>query len=119
MTSTPDPSAARPTDAPDEIAGAAASPPSTAGQPDLRAEADRLIRELQAGLDAEQAVYAVAVLANRSAAELHRLAKAQATATRGTPSWGGWAALQNAARKLVLDATAARDSAARLTERSG
>ena len=62
----------------------------------------------------DQAVYVVAVLANRSAAELHRLANAQATATKGEPSWGNWASLQNAARRLVLDATSARDGAAKL-----
>jgi hypothetical protein len=81
---------------------------------DAQATADRLIRDLEAGLDPEQAVYVVAVLASRSAAELHRLAKAQATATKGEPAWGAWASLQNAARRLVLDATSARDGAAKL-----
>src|SRR5215217_67928 len=96
------------TDAP----GSAGAAPS-----DAQATVDRLIRELQAGLDAEQATYVVAVLASRSAAELHRLAKAQATATKGEPAWGGWASLQNAARRLVLDAASARDGAARLAGR--
>jgi len=80
---------------------------------------DRLIRDLQAGLDPEQATYMVAVLASRSAAELHRLTKAQATATKGEPAWGSWASLQNAARRLVLDAASARDGAAKLTGRHG
>ena len=84
---------------------------------DAQARVDTLIRELQQGLDVDQAVYVVAVLANRSAAELHRLAKAQATATKGEPAWGSWASLQNAARRLVLDATAARDGAAKLAGR--
>jgi hypothetical protein len=84
---------------------------------DAQAVVDRLIRGLEDELDAEQAVYMVAVLAGRSAAELHRLAKAQATATKGTPAWGAWAALQNAARRLVLDASSARDGAARLAGR--
>ena len=84
---------------------------------DAQARVDTLIRELQHGLDVDQAVYVVAVLANRSAAELHRLAKAQATATKGEPTWGSWASLQNAARRLVLDATAARDGAAKLAGR--
>ena len=84
---------------------------------DAQARVDALIRELQQGLDAEQAVYMVAVLANRSAAELHRLARAQATATKGEPAWGSWASLQNAARRLVLDATSARDGAAKLAGR--
>ena len=84
---------------------------------DAQARVDTLIRELQQELDVDQAVYVVAVLANRSAAELHRLAKAQATATKGEPAWGSWASLQNAARRLVLDATAARDGAAKLAGR--
>lgn len=84
---------------------------------DAQARVDGLIRELQQGLDEEQAVYMVALLANRSAAELHRLAKAQATATKGEPAWGSWASLQNAARRLVLDATSARDGAAKLAGR--
>ena len=84
---------------------------------DAQAEADRLIKSLQADLSAEAAAYAVAVLANRAAAELHRLAKGEATARKGTPEWGTWAALQNSARKLVLDASTARDGAARLAGR--
>ena len=94
----------------------AADPASTAPA-DAQAAADRLIRELQTGLDAEQAVYVVAVLASRSATELHKLARAQATATKGEPAWGGWASLQNAARRLVLDAASARDGAAKLAGR--
>ena len=93
--------------------------PAPAARPsDTQAEADRLIRELAADLDPTEAAYAVTVLANRAAAELHRLAKARATETKGTRDWGAWAALQNAARKLVLDASAARDGAARLAGRS-
>jgi hypothetical protein len=85
---------------------------------DAQAVADRLIRELQTGLEPDHAVYMVSVLASRSAAELHRLAKAQATATKGAPTWGGWASLQNAARRLVLDAASAREGAAKLVGRT-
>ena len=84
---------------------------------DAQARVDALIRDLQQGLDPDQAVYMVAVLANRSAAELHRLANSQAKATKGEPSWGSWASLQNAARRLVLDATSAREGAAKLVGR--
>jgi len=91
------------------------SAPSAGASPaDAQAAADRLIQQLQEGLDSEQAVYVVAVLASRSATELHKLARAQATATKGEPTWGGWASLQNAARRLVLDAASARDGAAKL-----
>jgi hypothetical protein len=92
------------------------SAPGTAVD-DAQARVDRLIRELQDGLDADQAVYLVAVLASRSATELHKLARAQASATKGEPSWGSWASLQNAARRLVLDAASARDGAAKLAGR--
>ena len=85
---------------------------------DAQAEADRLIRALGADLDPIEGAYMVAVLASRAAAELHRLARAQATDTKGTPEWGSWAALQNSSRKLVLDAASARDGAAKLAGRS-
>lgn len=84
---------------------------------DAQARIDSLIRDLQQGLDTDQAVYMVAVIANRAAAELHRLSKSQATATKGEPAWGNWASLQNAARRLVLDATSAREGAAKLAGR--
>jgi len=84
---------------------------------DFQAEADRLIKGLAEGLSPEEAVYGVAVLANRAAAELHRLGRAEATARRGTPEWGNWAALQNAARGLVLQSSTARDLATRLAGR--
>ena len=95
----------------------AATPRPAAPGGDVQAEADRLIRALQAELGAEAAVYAVAVLASRAAAELRGLAKGEATARKGTPEWGIWAALQNAARKLIRDSSTARDGAARLAGR--
>lgn len=91
---------------------------------DVQAEADRLIKELVAGVTAEEnssgspaAAYAVAVLANRAAAEMHRLTKNEAAARRGAPEWGNWAAFQNAARNLVLQSSTARDLAAKLAGR--
>lgn len=84
---------------------------------DVQAEADRLVRELSAGLGPDDAAYAVAVIANRAASELHRLAKAEATARRGSPEWGSWAGAQNAARSLVLQSSTARDLVAKLTGR--
>ena len=86
-------------------------------EPDVQAEADRLIKAFTAGLGPAEAVYAVAVIANRAAAELHRLARAEATARKGTPEWGNWAAFQNAARNLVLQSSTARDLTARLAGR--
>lgn len=95
----------------------ASTPPVAHASADAQTVVDRLIRDLQQELGPEDAVYMVAVLANRAAAELHRLAKAQATATKGTPAWGQWASLQNGARRLVLDATSAREGAAGLAGR--
>ena len=91
--------------------------PRPARPSDAQAEVDRLIRTLAADLDPSESVFMVAMLASRAAAELHRLARAQAADTKGTPEWGSWAALQNTARKLVLDAASARDGAAKLANR--
>ena len=91
--------------------------PAGAAPADAQAVVDQLIRDLLAGLDPEHAAYMAAVLAARSSAEMHRIAKVQATAAKGGPNWGTWAALQNGARRLVLDAAPARESAATLAGR--
>ena len=88
-----------------------------ASKRDFQADADRLIKQLSADLPAEEAAYGVAVVANRAAAELHRLAKGEASARRGTPEWGNWAAFQNSARNLVLQTSTARDLAAKMVGR--
>ena len=88
------------------------------GERDVQAQADRLIKDFAAALGPAEAVYAVAVLANRAAAELHRLGRGEATARKGTPEWGSWASLQNAARSLVLQSSTARDLAAELAGRA-
>ena len=91
--------------------------PAGTAPADAQAVVDQVIRDLLAGLNPEQAAYMTSVLAARSAAELHRIGKTQATAAKGGPDWGTWAALQNGARRLVLDAAPARESAARLAGR--
>jgi hypothetical protein len=58
-----------------------------------------------------EAALALAELVNRAAVELHKLARAQAQATRGEPAWGDWAKLANAARTAVLQAASCRDAA--------
>lgn len=85
--------------------------------PDWQTRADALIGELLAELDEAEATYAAAVLANRTASELHRRARVAANARRGGDQWGSWAALQNAARNLVLQSSTCRDAAAKLTGR--
>ena len=84
---------------------------------DFQAEADAYLAELVAGLGAEQAAVALAVLANRLATRLHGLARAEATARKGQPDWPAWAQLQNAARNVVLQASTCRDLARRLVGR--
>ena len=85
--------------------------------PDAQAQADRLMADLLADLSDEEAVYAVAVLVNRAATELHRRVRAGAGARRGEESWAVWAGLQNVSRNLVLQSSTCRDSAASLVGR--
>jgi hypothetical protein len=85
---------------------------------DYQADVDAYLKSLTAQSSPEEAAYAVAVVLNRAAAELHRLARAEATARRGAADWGAWAALQNSARTLVLQSSSARDLAAKPTGRS-
>ena len=83
------------------------------GGPDTQA-IDGLIASLTDGLTPEQAAQALALLAARTATRTHTLARAEAGARRGAPDWPAWAALQNAARQLVLQASTCRDLAGRL-----
>lgn len=90
---------------------------SQESQPDVQAEVDRFIKERLADASPEESAYLVAVLVNRSAAELHRISRSAANERKGTPEWGRWAALQNASRNLVLQSSTARDTAAQLSGR--
>ena len=67
-------------------------------------------------MTSEQAL-ALSVLANRVATRLHNLARAESAATKGAAEWPSWAALQNATRNLVLQASTCRDLAAKLSGR--
>ncbi|MBI4494546.1 MAG: hypothetical protein HY690_17340 [Chloroflexi bacterium] len=84
---------------------------------EVQAEMDRFLKASTDGLAAEEAAYVLAVLLNRGAAELTRLARAVAAERKGNPDWGRWAALHNTARALVLQASTARDVAAQLAGR--
>ena len=64
-----------------------------------------------ASLPPNESAMALAELVNRTAVELHKLARAQAQARRGEPDWGDWAKLANAARTAVLQAASCRDAA--------
>ena len=84
---------------------------------DYQAEADAYLAQLTAGLSPEEVALALALLANRAATRLHNLARAESASRKGTPEWPSWAALQNAARNVVLQTSTGRDLAARLAGR--
>jgi hypothetical protein len=81
---------------------------------DLQARADAALDRLVAGLEPSAAALALAVLARRAATRLHGLARERAAAVRGEADWPSWAALQNAARSALLQASTCRDLAAKL-----
>lgn len=84
---------------------------------DFQAEADAYIATLRQGLTPEEAAIALATLAGRTGTHLHNLARAEAAARKTLPDWPSWAALQNATRNVVLQASTCRDLAARLAGR--
>lgn len=84
---------------------------------DFQAEADAYIAGATQELGAEEGALALSVLANRAATRLHNLAREQALARKGAPEWATWAALQNATRNVVLQASTARDLAAKAAGR--
>ena len=84
---------------------------------DWQARSDQVLTDLLADLSPDEALYAVAVLLNRSATELHKRARAGANERRGSEDWGRWAGLQNLARNLVLQSSTCRDNAAALRGR--
>ena len=84
---------------------------------DWQARADQVLVDLLASLSPDEALYAAAVLLNRSATELHKRARAGASERRGSEAWGRWAGLLNLARNLVLQSSTCRDNAAALIGR--
>jgi hypothetical protein len=87
------------------------------GERDLQAEADAVLAHLTDGLGPEEAAFALAVLANRTAARLHTLSRTEAVERKEQPDWPAWAQLQNATRTMVLQASTCRDLSARLVGR--
>jgi hypothetical protein len=88
----------------------------TPGKREHAAEADALVARAIEGLDSEAAARMLAALVNRAATRLHGLGRSEASARKGRPDWPAWAALQNAARTLVLQSSTCRDLAARLSQ---
>jgi hypothetical protein len=81
---------------------------------DVVAAADATLGAALDGLDAVEASQLLSALANRAAVRLHGLTRGEATARKGQADWAAWAALQNAARTLVLQSSTCRDMAGRL-----
>lgn len=70
---------------------------------------ERAVHQL-AEAPAEQAIPLLTAVANRAIIELHKIARQEANARRGSAEWGQWARLANAARSCVLQMAALRDS---------
>ncbi len=84
---------------------------------DYQAEADGYLARAVDDLPPEEAALALSVFLNRAATRLHNVARGQAAERKGQPEWPAWAALQNATRNAVLQASTCRDLAARLIGR--
>ena len=74
-------------------------------------EIEEAIQRLRESEDPAQAAFDLAAIANRVAAVLNKHAHDQAELRKGTPEWGRWARLGNAARDAVLRTAAARQAA--------
>jgi hypothetical protein len=81
--------------------------------------ADEVVRGLLVDRPVAEAALSLAELSSRIAVELHKLARAEAQARRGTDEWGRWAKLANAARTAVLQAASCRDAARELNAADG
>lgn len=84
---------------------------------DYQAEADAHLDDALKDLEPAEAALFLAVLGNRVGTRLHNLARSSSGSTKGTDVWASWAALQNAARNLVLQASTCRDLAGRVAGR--
>ena len=84
-----------------------------------RGAADEIVRGLLAERPATEAALSLAEVSSRIAVELHKLARSEAQARRGTDEWGRWAKLANAARTAVLQAASCRDAARELNATDG
>jgi hypothetical protein len=85
---------------------------ATVGDQRIPSEVRESLARLASGaISPEEAAAALAAIAHRAANDLHKLARAEASARRDRPEWGPWAALANAARDAVLKTAAIRRTA--------
>jgi hypothetical protein len=73
------------------------------------ADVEQAIRVI-ATTEPRQAVADLTAIVNRGIIELHKVARAEASAQRGQPAWGAWARLANAVRGSVLAIATVRDA---------
>ena len=79
--------------------------------------ANALLAEARAEVGSDRDVELLVLLLHRTAVELNKSARANATTTKGTRDWGAWAGLQNTTRGLVLQASTCRDIVRKLSDR--
>ncbi len=65
-----------------------------------------------------EAARALTLILRSAAIALHQVARAESETHRGQPDWAAWAKLFNASRDAVVRATALRDAARALTDRT-
>jgi len=79
-------------------------------------EVDIVIKKMIDSPRRAEAALVLASIANRAAAALHQLARAEANARKGSPTWGRWASLTNASRDAVLRTATCRQTAGQLAQ---
>lgn len=82
------------------------------------ADVEAAIKSVAANPHRAEAALVLASIANRAAAALHQLARAEANARKGAPDWGRWASLTNASRDAILRTAACRQAANQLYQAS-
>ena len=80
--------------------------------PDVEAS----IKDVAGRENAAEAAFVLASIANRAAAALHQLARAQSSAHKGKPDWGRWASLANVSRDAILRTATSRQTANQLMQ---
>lgn len=80
------------------------------------AEVEAVIKSTIESPRRAEAALVLASIANRAAAALHQLARAEANARKGAPTWGRWASLTNASRDAILRTATCRQTANQLAQ---
>lgn len=81
-------------------------------------DVEAAIKGLAGNPNRAEAALVLASIANRAAATLHHLARAEATSRKGAPDWGRWASLTNASRDAILRTATCRQTANQILQAS-